>query len=95
MAVKRGQQRKDDLNRLRRTERAMVRWMCGVTLQERVRMEELMLRLGIEKVEDRVKQGRLRWFGHVEWKEKGDWVSDCRGLKVGERGGRGRRKNES
>ena len=58
----------------------------------KVRMEELMLRLGIEKVEDRVKQGRLRWFGHVERKEKGDWVSDCRDLKVGERGGRGRRK---
>ena len=38
------------------------------------------------------KQGWLRWSAHVERKEKGDWVSDCRDCKVGERGGRGRRK---
>jgi hypothetical protein len=37
----------------------MVRWMCGVTLRERIRTLELMPRLSTEKVEDRVKQGRL------------------------------------
>ena len=32
---------------------------AGVTLQERIKTEEFMLRLGVEKVEDGVKQGRL------------------------------------
>ena len=32
--------------------------------------------------------GRLRWFGRVERKEVGDWVSACRNLEVaGSRGG--------
>ena len=29
-----------------------------------------------------VKCGRLRWFGHVERKDKEDWVSACRDMKV-------------
>jgi hypothetical protein len=39
-----------------------------------------------------VRHGRLRWFGHVERKNKSDWVSACRKLEVeGVRGkGRGR-----
>ena len=28
------------------------------------------------------KRGRLRWFGHVERKDKEDWVSACRDMKV-------------
>ena len=35
----------------------------------------------------RVRQGRLRWFGHVERKDADDWVSACRNVVVaGERG---------
>ena len=38
-------------------------------------------------VSSRVRQGRLRWFGHVERKDADDWVSACRKLEVtGERG---------
>ena len=42
---------------------------------------------------DRVRQGRLRWFGHVERKDQRDWVSACRDMSVtGQRGrGRGRK----
>ena len=29
-----------------------------------------------------MRRGRLRWFGHVERKEVGDWVSACRNLEV-------------
>ena len=39
-----------DLNRLRRNERAMVRWMCAVTMQDRAKIEELIMRFDIEKV---------------------------------------------
>ena len=53
----------------------MVRLMSGVTLKGRRTSEELRLGLGIEGVEEVVRSGRLRWFGHVERKEADDWVS--------------------
>ena len=88
----------EDMRRLERAERMMVRWMCGVTLKERKHSEELLARLGIEGVAEIVRRGRLRWYGHVERlnardSSKRDWVSACREITVeGSRGrGRGRK----
>jgi len=71
----------------------MVRWMCGVTLKDIKTNKELLVRLGIECVFDAERCGRLRWFGHVERKNKDDWVAACRDMVVeGEKGrGRGRK----
>src|SRR6266516_456517 len=83
----------DDMQRLVRTENSMVRWMSRVTLKGRRTSEELRHGLGIESVDRVVSRGRLRWFGHVERKEAGDWVSKWRHLEVvgGIRKGRGRK----
>ena len=35
--------------------------------------------MGVDRV---VGRGRLRWFGHVERKEAGDWIYKCRHLEV-------------
>ena len=76
--------------RLERTERMMVRWMCGVSLKDRKSNEELRSRLKIECVSEVVRRGRLRWFGHVERKNVDDWVSACRSFPVEGCKGRGR-----
>jgi hypothetical protein len=55
----------EDMNRLKRTERMMVRWMCGVILRDRRSSGELNERLGIEGVAEVVRCGCLRWFGHL------------------------------
>ena len=83
----------EDMQRLERTERLMVRWMCGVTLKNKKSSEELMEYLGIDSVTDVVRRGRLRWFGHVERKSKDDWVLACTNMEVvGDRKrGRGRK----
>jgi len=83
----------ENMQRLERTEKMMIRWMCGVTLKDRNSSVELRKELGIVGVSDIVRQGRLRWFGHVERKDAGDWVSACRDMVVtGKRArGRGRR----
>ena len=48
-------------------------------------------RLGIVSKSDLVRQGRVRWFGHVERKDADAWVSACRNMAVsGERGGGGK-----
>ena len=72
----------DDLDRLERTERMMVRWMCGVSLKNRRSSVDLYKSLGIENVAEVVRRGRLRWFGHVERKDKDEWVSARRYLCV-------------
>ena len=51
---------------LRRTERAMVRAMCGVNLLDKKRAEDLRGMLGIEvSVEQLAKANGVRWYGHV------------------------------
>ena len=45
----------DDLRSLKRTERMMVRWMCGVSLKDRKRSEDLCNLLGINCVADVVR----------------------------------------
>jgi hypothetical protein len=38
--------------------------------------------LGVQSVDEVVRRGRLRWFGHVERKSEDDWVSTCRNVVV-------------
>jgi hypothetical protein len=70
----------------------MARWMCGVTLKHRQRSQDLLERLGIVGVAERVRRGRLRWFGHVERKNADDWVKKCREMVVEGSKSRGRNR---
>ena len=81
----------DDLRSLERTERMIVRCMCGVSLKDRKRSEDLCNLLGINCVADVVRCGRFRWFRHLERKGVDDWVSACRRLVV--KGARGRSRS--
>jgi len=60
----------------------MVRWMCGVKLQDRVPSKELRGRLGLEDIISVLQWNRLRWYGHVLRKEDNDWVKKCMKYKV-------------
>ena len=60
------------MERLERTERMMIRWMCGVTLKNRSSSQELRERLQVDCLTEVVRRSRLRWFWHVERKEKDD-----------------------
>ena len=59
----------EDMQRLERTERMMIRWMCGVRLSDKKASAELLSRLDIESDSVVVRRGRLRWFGHVKRKQ--------------------------
>ncbi|PHT60732.1 hypothetical protein CQW23_03095 [Capsicum baccatum] len=43
----------------------MLRWMCGLTRGGRVRNETIRERVGEASVENKMREVRLRWFGHV------------------------------
>lgn len=80
----------EQIGRFERTEMKMVRWMCGVSLRDRVPSAELRERMGIESVSDVVKRSRLRWLGHVLRKDDGDWVKRSMSYEVEGVRGRGR-----
>jgi len=82
----------DDLQGLEETEIMMGGWMCGVSLKNRVPSAELYSQLGVDGVAVVVRQGRLRWFGHLERKDKDEWVSACRSIEVEGARNRGRGK---
>ena len=50
----------EDERKLERAERMMVRWMCGITLGDRIPSIELCKWLGIEDVVAVMRKGRLR-----------------------------------
>ncbi|KAF3671555.1 hypothetical protein FXO37_07974 [Capsicum annuum] len=39
--------------------------MCGLTRGDKVRNETIREKVGVASVEDKMREGRLRWFGHV------------------------------
>ena len=49
--------------KLNRTEMSMIRWMCGVKLNERKKSEELRELLGLEQVSLMIKKSRSGWDG--------------------------------
>ena len=53
----------------------MLRMMCDVQLADGVSTKELMVRLGLDStIVEMVRQGSLRWLGHVVKKEDDDCV---------------------
>ncbi|PHT50091.1 Ketol-acid reductoisomerase, chloroplastic [Capsicum baccatum] len=43
----------------------MLRWTCGLTRGDRVRNEIIWEKVRVASVEDKMREVRLRWFGHV------------------------------
>jgi len=60
----------------------MVRWVCGVKLQDRVPSKGLRERLGLDDIISVLQQNRLRWYGHVLRKEDNDWMKKCMEYEV-------------
>lgn len=55
-----------DLGKLQRTDRSMIRWICGVKLKDRVNSSLLLRKLKIPDLLEQCRLNRLRWYGHVE-----------------------------
>ncbi|KAF3648646.1 BTB/POZ and MATH domain-containing protein 5 [Capsicum annuum] len=50
---------------LKVAEMRMLCWMCGLTRGDRVRNETIREKVGVASVEDKLREVRLRWFGHA------------------------------
>ena len=61
--------RRSDEKRLDVTEMRMLRWAFGITRRDQVRNEHIRGSMRIAKISNRVKESRLRWFGHLRRRE--------------------------
>ncbi|KAF3634462.1 putative pre-mRNA-processing factor 6-like [Capsicum annuum] len=81
------------IQKMKVTEMRMLRWMCGLTRGDRVRNKTIREKVGVTSVECKMREARLRWFGHVKRRGMDAPVRRCERLALdGFRRGRGRPK---
>ena len=51
--------------RLQATKRRMLRMICRVTLKDMVESTVIASRVGVDDLEEHLRQKRLRWFGNI------------------------------
>ncbi len=74
-------------------EMKMIRWMSGYTRKDRMRNDFIREKVGIAPIEDKMRESRLRWFGHICRRPIGAPVRKCENLDVTPiKRGRGRPK---
>ena len=76
--------------RLRATERRMLRRICGVTLKDMVESTVIASRVGVNDLEEHLRQKRLRWFGHIARRDEEVEIKKVFELKIEGRRKRGR-----
>ena len=63
----------EDVTHLVRCDNAMIRWICGVKLSQHIPTDVLRKRMGIMNIEENVRWGRLRFYGHLCRQEDNTW----------------------
>ena len=71
--------------RLRATERRMLRMICGVTLKDMVESTVIASRVRVDDLEEHLRQKRLRWFGHIVRRDEEVEIKKVFELKIGRR----------
>ncbi|KAM3202650.1 hypothetical protein P3L10_030274 [Capsicum annuum] len=81
------------IQKIKVAEMRMLRWMCGLTRGDRVPNETIREKVSVTLVECKMREARLRWFGHVKRRGMDAPVRRCERLALdGFRRGRGRPK---
>jgi len=74
-------------------EMRILHWMCGNTI-DKVRNEDICTKIGVAPIEEKMRENRLRWFGHVRRKPTDAPVRRVERIKLGQvKRAQGRSKN--
>ena len=68
--------------RLQATERRMLRMICGATLKDMVESTVIASSVGVDDLEEHLKQKRLRRFGHIVKRDKEVEIKKVFALKI-------------
>ena len=77
---------------LERTEMRMLRWILGFSLKHKNRNEDICRLLGVACITDKVREARLRCYGHVERREEQSCIRKIMRAEVYGHRSRGRQK---
>jgi len=58
-------------------EMRMIRWICGHTRLDKIRNEVVRGKVGVASIEDKMREVRLRWFGHLRRRPRDAPVRRC------------------
>ena len=66
--------RKKEEHILEKTEMRMLRKIKGVTLRDKVKSVDIRKELGVNSIQEKVSEMRLRWYGHMQRMEENNEV---------------------
>ena len=80
--------RREEVQRLLRNERAMLRWMLKIKAEDNVSLSTIYEQLNLAPLESKLRLIHRRWYGHVERSD--EWIHKSTQLEIGGFKGRGR-----
>ena len=57
---------RDYISKMSVTEMCMLRCMSGHTRMDRIRNEVIRSKVGVAPIENKVREGHLRWYRHIQ-----------------------------
>ncbi|KAE8690689.1 putative 26S proteasome non-ATPase regulatory subunit 3 [Hibiscus syriacus] len=86
----------DHIRRMETAEMRMLRWACGRTLWDMTPNSAIRMSLGVVHVSEKLREGRIRWCGHIRRRQPSDAVRRVELITIdgAKRRGRPRRKWE-
>ena len=85
--------KKAQVQRMMVTEMRMICWMCGHTRMDKIKNEIIREKVEVASIEHKMRETRLRWFGHVKRRSEDAPMRRCERLTLADcRRGRGRPK---
>ena len=74
--------RKKEEQILEKTEMRMLRRIKGVTLRDKVKNVDIRKELGVNSIQEKVREMRLRWYGHMQRMEENNEVRAVVDMRV-------------
>ena len=68
--------------RSKQAEMQMLRRLCSITRKDGISSESIRKGLGVGRVSDVIRWGRLTWYGYIERKDDKDWVKNCSTVEI-------------
>ena len=85
--------KRSHIDKLNVAEMRMLRWMSGITRRDRIRNEYIRESLGVAPLGEKLRECRLRWYGHMQRRPLDAPVRRLEGIHVNDaKRGRGRPK---